>query len=79
MIELSPTTAVNLYLALTLTLLLSLWGFHHYSTRRKKIIAEDNELLVCEFCHFAYLAEIGKAVTKCPQCTSFNKNNKFRK
>lgn len=79
MIELSANTALMLYLGLTLATLMGLWAVQHFQKRRKKILTHDQELLICEFCHFAYLGDIGKPVSKCPQCQSFNKGNKFGK
>lgn len=79
MISLSMTTALMLYLALTLIILFSLWGYHHYTLRNKKIIVSEEELFLCEYCHFAYLADRAKQVNKCPQCSSYNKGNKYRK
>lgn len=78
MIELSPTTGFMLYLCATLVFLLSLWGYHHYLSRKKKILTAKQELLVCEYCQFAYLAESGLKVTQCPQCHSFNKSNIYK-
>lgn len=78
MIELSTAAAINIYLGLTLTFLLGIWFYHHYSVRHKKVIVTDKELLVCEFCHFAYLGGKDKKVTQCPQCQSYNKNNSFK-
>jgi uncharacterized paraquat-inducible protein A len=74
MIELSPTTAIMLYLCLTLATLLAIWGFHHYSSRKKKMDLSHQKLHVCEYCHFAYLRQIDKTVSRCPQCSSFNKS-----
>lgn len=73
MIELTPAAACTLYLGTTLAILLGLWIYHHYQSRNKKIITVAQQLHVCEYCHFAYLAELGKEVTRCPQCQSFNK------
>jgi hypothetical protein len=78
MIELSTSAAINLYLGMTLTIILGIWFYHHYTGRYKKVITTDRELLVCEFCHFAYLCEKEKTVTQCPQCQSYNKNNPYR-
>lgn len=78
MIELSANTAVMLYLGLTLGILLGIWGYHHYRSRSKKIFTEEQELLVCEYCHFAYLEDITKSVNQCPQCQSFNKANHYK-
>ncbi len=73
MIELSTNTAVMLYLVVTLSAVLGMWIFHHYSTRKKKIILAAQELQVCEYCHFVYLIDLEKEITQCPQCRSFNK------
>jgi ribosomal protein L37AE/L43A len=73
MIELSPTTALMLYLGMTLSVLLGLWIFQHYRYRHKKILSSEKELFICEYCHFAYLDEGTKKITHCPQCQSYNK------
>jgi len=73
MIELYPTTALMLYLCVTLAVLFGIWGYQHYTGRNKKVITSEKKLQVCEYCHFAYLADIGKNVSQCPQCQSFNK------
>lgn len=78
MIVLSTTTALMLYLFFTLTLLLSLFAYQHFALRSKKIVVSEDELLCCEYCHFAYLADRAKTVTKCPQCNSFNKENRYK-
>ena len=76
MFELTTTTALMLYLIATLAPLLCLWGYQHFRRRQHKIVTEQNDLRVCEFCQFAYLGEKGTALSKCPQCLSFNKNLK---
>lgn len=73
MFELSTTTALMLYLIGTLLPLLSLWGYTHFKKRQHKIIIHEHDLLVCEFCHFGYLSEKGKALSQCPQCHLYNK------
>lgn len=74
MIELSPTTALILYLAITLAPLLCLWAYHHFKNRERKIVLEKNDLRVCEFCQFCYLGDKGSLLSKCPQCHSYNKS-----
>lgn len=75
MIELSANTALMLYLLWTLTWLLGIWGFHHYRTKNRKILPDEQQMFVCEFCHYVYMNDEYKNVTKCPQCLSYNKNN----
>jgi hypothetical protein len=79
MIELTTTTAAMLYLSLTLSVLFGLWGYNHYQNRKQKIITLSQELLVCEFCHGVYMADVSKNVTQCPDCQCFNKHNTFKK
>lgn len=76
MIELSTTTALMLYLTVTLGPLLFVWAYQHFKNRKKKIVIQSKVLCVCEFCHFCYLGEIGSSLSKCPQCHSFNKKGK---
>lgn len=77
MITVSTTTAMMLYLCLTLVVLLGLWTYQHYRLRTKKIEITEQELFVCEYCLFVYLEEKTKNVTQCPQCQSYNKNNNY--
>jgi len=72
MIELSQTTALMMYLGLTLFVLLGAWIIHHYKSRNRRFLPMEQDLNVCEFCHFAYLDTGAKKITKCPRCQSFN-------
>lgn len=78
MIEISTNTALMLYLGVTLIILMGVWSTQHFRRRHQKIVKDEQELLICEFCHFAYLEDIAKPVTKCPQCQSFNKGNNYK-
>lgn len=78
MIELTPQAALMLYLLLTMTLVLGLWGYAHYKTRSKKIFTAPRQLYVCEYCTSVYMDEAHQAVTQCPQCKSFNKGNDYK-
>lgn len=72
MIELAPTTALMLYLGFTLICLLAASVYNHCKSRHKQILPSEKDLHVCEFCHFAYLEEGAKPITRCPRCQSFN-------
>jgi ribosomal protein L37AE/L43A len=76
MIEISATTAIMLYLGMTLFTLLGVWSYYHYRARQKKALPSEQELNICEYCHFAYLEELTKQVTKCQQCGSYNKKKR---
>lgn len=73
MIELNPVTALMLYLALTLAMILSIWAAAHYRSRKRRFMPLEKELIICEFCHFAYLDSGAKKITRCPRCDSFNR------
>lgn len=76
MIELTPISALMLYLGLTLIAILSIWGIHHYTSLKRQILPSEKELYQCEFCHFAYLEIGAKKITQCPRCQSYNATQK---
>ena len=73
MIELSSSTALMIYLGMTVAILLGLWISSHYCTRRRSVMPLEKELTICEFCHYAYLDAGATTVTRCPRCSNFNK------
>lgn len=73
MIPISPQVGVMLYLCVTLAIVLCLWGYDHYLSRKRKPLLAREHLCVCEYCHFAYLADIAKQISQCPQCQCYNK------
>lgn len=72
MIEISSNTAIMIYLGVSIFSILAVWGWHHWSGKKKKIQLGEKKLVLCEFCHFAYLDNGIKKVTRCPQCQSYN-------
>ena len=78
MIELSINGAFMLYLSLTIFFLISQWTWQHYYTQRKKSLPAQQNLYVCEYCHFAYLYDSQKKINQCPQCKSYNRENQFK-
>jgi hypothetical protein len=69
------TTALLIYLAALLFFFLGMWVYTHLKQRAKKGVRPPHQLAVCEFCHFAYLADSSKQVNQCPSCTLLNKEN----
>ena len=74
MFALSMNAACLLYLSLTLGILLIVWLGSHFFQKNTKLEISENRLQTCEFCHFSFLAEKGKVISKCPQCHSFLKD-----
>lgn len=79
MFEVTAAHAVIIYLALTLAAIFGAWIYHHLLSRKKTILINKEELFVCEYCHFAYLYLIVKKINQCPQCRSYNKDNRYQK
>lgn len=73
MIELSPTTALMVYLGIALCFLLGIWLYHHYGSKSKVVLPVEKNVIVCEFCHFAYLGASAKEISRCPRCSSYNR------
>lgn len=78
MIQISITTAIIIYLSLSLLLLFSLWLKHNNERRQRTPQAPLSQLYICEYCHFPYLGETEVPVTRCPQCSSMNKDNAYK-
>jgi len=74
MIKIDKATALMLYLCFFLFLCLGAWFFSHLKARNKKRLPPIYQLNQCEYCAYCYLAETGKLITTCPQCSSFNKS-----
>lgn len=79
MIELTFNTVFILYLAMTLTIVLSIWIYSHYRTRRRVFTAPEKVLCVCEYCLFAYVEQSINTLNRCPKCGLYNKENSFKK
>ncbi len=77
MIELTLSTALTLYLFLTLFVVFGIWGYSHYVDRKKKSLPTEQVLCICEYCHYTYLEDIVSKVNQCPQCRLFNKQNHY--
>lgn len=78
MFEVTAATAAILYLSATLAFLFGIWLFQHQRSCKRVFLSKKEALFVCEFCHFAYVADTVKEVTKCPQCSSYNKENRYK-
>lgn len=77
MISLSPAAAVMLYLTLTISALFGLWIRQHLRRKKQRIFSDRSELYMCEYCQQVYVSDPLKPVNKCPECKSFNKNNRY--
>lgn len=72
MIELEMQIALLLYLALLLTFFFGMWLCSHLKRKKRRDAPPLFDLTTCEYCHFPYLANTTKKVSKCPQCSSLN-------
>jgi len=73
MIELDISTAVALYLLMTVVSLLLLWLFFDREAKPKQYVSEKKSIWQCEVCLQAYVDSNHDVISKCPRCGSFNK------
>lgn len=73
MIELDISTAVALYLSLTVVTLLLIWLFLDRETKPRHYTSEKKSIWQCEVCTFIYIDSRHDVISRCPQCGSFNK------
>ncbi len=76
MIQTTSSAAFTIYLSITLGMVMALWIYTHYRSKKRKILTNEKELFICEFCHFAYVDEQVNQLNLCPQCGLFNKRDK---
>lgn len=79
MIELAPNTALMIYLGLTCCLVLGIWVYHHFVYQQRPRFRPQHELHICEFCQSVYMTSLNKEITKCPQCQTLNRDNRFQR
>jgi ribosomal protein L37AE/L43A len=79
MIEIEIGPAILIYLGIVLAFIFGAWVLNHLKSRKKKITSSANELAICEYCHFAYLANVLSQINKCPNCQCLNKDNWYNK
>lgn len=77
MITLSPVTFIMVYLGATLMVIFGVWLSTVLATKKRVIVAPKEQLCLCEYCHFVYLADLDHKVNACPQCKTLNKNNVY--
>lgn len=73
MIELDISTAVAVYLFMTVIGILFLWLFFDREPRPKHYSSETKSIWQCEICTFSYIDSQHDVISKCPRCSSFNK------
>jgi ribosomal protein L37AE/L43A len=78
MIRVDPATALLLYLTATLVALGWIWGRSYWVRRQRDWLLPEACLYRCEFCDYVYLDKREANVTACPQCQSYNKDNRYQ-
>ncbi|MDF2576572.1 MAG: putative rane protein [Chlamydiales bacterium] len=77
MIPISLAAAFLIYLGGTLVFIFTFWLYNHYYHTKNRIMPLPQQLFVCEYCQITYLDDPIKKTTRCPTCSSFNKNNRY--
>jgi uncharacterized paraquat-inducible protein A len=79
MIHLTASAAFMIYLSATLAVVLGVWLYQHLNPPRMPIVNGERELKLCEYCQHVYLDGEAAGVSQCPQCASYNRDNRYTK
>ena len=69
MIKIDFSTAISLFLSLSLVLVFAPWIFYNYY-RNKKADLESNDIQQCPYCGYIFFDYQGKHLNTCPRCLS---------
>jgi len=78
MIQISLTAALILYSAILGVVVFAIWAYTELTVRRSYHVLEKQDLWRSVFCGYVYLDEGAEAVSRCPQCASFNSEDDKR-
>ena len=59
------------YLTAFLLLCFTCWMLTHKRARERAPLPQRHRLVLCEYCHFAYLGE-AERISRCPECHQLN-------
>ncbi|CDR32884.1 hypothetical protein CSEC_0040 [Criblamydia sequanensis CRIB-18] len=76
MIEVSIDKLILIYFGVTFTFVGLLWGLFYLQKGKAEKILVKNQVKHCEFCHFRYLIDLRKNLTRCPECGLLNDERK---
>jgi phage FluMu protein Com len=79
-IEVPVSTAVLVFLLVTVALVLVVWVLFGWRRRGRLLTTEtDNYIWRCPICNHVYLETRPERYSKCPQCGSMNTNEESEK
>jgi hypothetical protein len=73
MIELDISTAVAIYLFLSVVGILFVWLFSDRDKKPRQYSSDKKSVWQCEICVFTYIDSQHDIISRCPQCGSYNK------
>lgn len=75
MIPVDISTAVLIYLTVTLLGVIFVWVRFERSTAFKKYQVHPKEVWNCTVCTYTYVDSLHRDLSKCPQCKSWNRRS----
>lgn len=75
MLKLDVSTAVFLYLTVSLLVVFLLWVLFEKRTALPKYVREDANVWECAICAHTYVDSTHHEISQCPQCKSYNKKS----
>ncbi len=75
MIPVDFSTAVLIYLLVTLIGVIAVWVRFERGDAFKKYNVHPKEVWNCSVCAYTYVDSLHRELSKCPQCQSWNRRN----
>jgi ribosomal protein L37AE/L43A len=72
MIEVAPDVGCMIYLGAAIFTIMGIWLRYHLRSKKKEVLSFPIAQKQCEFCHFTYLDDAAKQISRCPQCRFLN-------
>ena len=71
MMKVDISTALFLYLFVSVVLVFLLWLFIDFGTRQREYSSEEKNLWHCSICDNTYIDSRHEGISKCPKCGSY--------
>lgn len=75
MIPVDISTAVLIYLSVTLIVVMCVWVRFERSEAFKKYQTHPKEVWSCTVCTYTYVDSLHQQLSRCPQCKSWNRRS----
>lgn len=72
MIKMDISTAIFLYLSISVIGILIVWSFFDFGTKLKTYSSDEKHIWHCSICSITYIDSMHDDISECPRCGSYN-------